>query len=162
MHNVILSKKHVEKQINLKCSKENNKDENSMFLNRKSNSETLITKMAHHNVSSRSCKDLSLETKKLLMSHCFAERQAEMPTSSIEFVVHPAFFPSILLVIITLTLHILGKGDMDNNEGGFTLEIGVSKFWVTISRCSIKTGDIIEVGLYMTAMNFAIFDLTTF
>ena len=46
-----------------------------------------------------------------------------MPTSSIDFVVHLAFFSSILLVIITLTLHILEKnsdiikGERDNNEG---------------------------------------------
>ena len=33
------------------------------------------------------------------MSHCFAERWAETPTSSIGFVVHPAFFhPHYLLL----------------------------------------------------------------
>ena len=52
-----------------------------------------------------------------------AERRVKMPTSSIEFVVHPAFFSSILLVIITLTLQIFGKnsdiikGDRDSIEG---------------------------------------------
>ena len=51
------------------------------------------------------------------------ERWAEMPTSSIEFVVHRAFIQSISLVIITLTLQILDKkndnikGDRDNNKG---------------------------------------------
>ena len=60
------------------------------FKNVKSNSKAWITKIAHHNVSLRSSKDFSLETKKLLMSHCFAERRAEMPTSSVEFVVLPA------------------------------------------------------------------------
>ena len=99
-----------------------------MFLNIKSNSKAWITKIAHHNVSLRSGKDLSLETKKLLMSHCFVDVkcatpilmslswifsipnnswvlkiwepwlaikfkiQEERPTSSIYFVVHPAFF----------------------------------------------------------------------
>ena len=36
-----------------------------MFLNIKSNSKASITKIAHPNVSLRSAKDLSLETKKL-------------------------------------------------------------------------------------------------
>ena len=39
----------------------------------KSNSKAWITKIAHQNVSLRSGKDLSLETKKLLVSHCFAD-----------------------------------------------------------------------------------------
>ena len=42
-----------------------------MFLIIKSNSQAWITKIAHHNVSLTSGKYLSLETKKLLMSHCF-------------------------------------------------------------------------------------------
>ena len=62
-----------------------------MFLDIKSNSKASVTKIVHHNVSLRSSKDLSLETKKLLMSHCFAESPAEMPMSSIEFVVHLVF-----------------------------------------------------------------------
>ena len=75
-------------------------------------------------MSLRSDKDLSLETQKLLMSHCFAERRAEMPTSSIDYFGPSGLFSSILHVLITLTLQILGKknsaiikGDRDNNGG---------------------------------------------
>jgi hypothetical protein len=50
-----------------------NKHKTSMFLNVKSNSKLWITTRAHHNVSLTSGKDLSLETKKLLMSHCFSD-----------------------------------------------------------------------------------------
>jgi hypothetical protein len=50
-----------------------------MFLNVKSNSKLWITTRAHHNVSLRSCKNLSLETKKLLMSHCFSDVKCPNP-----------------------------------------------------------------------------------
>ena len=102
-----------------------------MLLNIKSNSKAWITNIAHHNVPLRSIKDLLLETKKLLISHCFVDIDVQCGTpimtslswnffsipnnsivlkiwepwlaikfkSSIEFVVHPAFFhPSYLLL----------------------------------------------------------------
>ena len=50
-----------------------------MFLNVKSNSKLGITTRAHYNVSLRSGKDLSLETKKLLMSHCFVDVKCATP-----------------------------------------------------------------------------------
>ena len=58
-------------------------------------------------MSLRLGKDLLLETKKLLMSHCFAERQAEMLTSSIEFVVHSAFFHPYYLLLSQLHYRIV-------------------------------------------------------
>ena len=70
-----------------------------MFLSEQLNSKAWITKTAHLNVSLKLGKDLSLEVKKLLMSNCFAERRAKMLTSSIEFVVHPAFFHPYYLLL---------------------------------------------------------------
>ena len=73
--------------------RKNNKDVNSIFLNIISNSKAWITKVAHHNVSLRSGKDLSLETHKLLMSHCLAERWGgDADVIHKDFFVHPAFF----------------------------------------------------------------------
>ena len=60
------------------------------------------------------------------MSHCFAERRAEKPMSSMEFVVHQAlfFYPHYLLYYHTHTTNFgrknsdMIKGDRDNNGGG--------------------------------------------
>ena len=95
------------------------------FLHLKSNSKAWKTKIAHHNVSLRRGKDLSLETKMLLMSHCFVESRAEMPTLSIEFVVHPTFFIHITCYCHNYTTYFakkknpndIIKGERDNNEG---------------------------------------------
>ena len=78
-----------------------------MFLNLKSKPKLWITTKAYCNVWLRLGKDLSLETKKLLMSHCFVHVKCKTPW----------------FVIITLTLQSLGnnseisKGDSDNNDG---------------------------------------------
>ena len=48
--------------------------------NIKSDSKAWIKKIAHHNVSLRSSKDLSLKTKKLLMSHCFVDIDVKCAT----------------------------------------------------------------------------------
>ena len=141
VHNVILWKKYAEEQIQLQRSKENNKDENSMFLNIRSIWKGWITKIAHHIVLLRSSKDLSLETKKLLMSHCFVDIDVKSATPilmSLSWIFFSIFknsimlknccpsgiFPSILLVMITLTLRILGqkisdivKGDRGDYKG---------------------------------------------
>ena len=51
------------------------------------------------------------------------ERWAEMPTSSIEFVVHPAYFHPYYLLLSHLhyifweKISDIIKGDRDNNEG---------------------------------------------
>ena len=154
-----------------------------MYLNLKSNSKAWITKIAHYNVSLRSGKDLSLDTKKLLMSHCFADIDVKCATpilmslswifsspnnsivlkfwelwlainfkSSIEFVVHLAFFhPYYLLLlhyrfwkkIVTLS-RLIGIITREFYSIKF-----VSKIEVIISRCSINKGDIIEVRVYV-------------
>ncbi len=141
-----------------------------MSLNVKSNSKLWITTRTHHNVSLRSGKDLSLETKKLLMSHCFVDVkcatpilmslswifsipnkiQEERPTSSIYFVVHPAFFhPSHLLLshlhykfwkkIVTLSsVIVILTREFYTMEIGFKLLCDNIKVWlltsVTLSR----------------------------
>ena len=91
-----------------------------------------MTKRAHHNVSLRSSRELSLETKKLLMSHCFAERQAEMSMSSIEFVVRLAFFP----IHITCYCHTYTTNFGRNKKVTLSRVIGIitrefynNKFW---------------------------------
>jgi len=50
-----------------------------MSLNVKSNSKLWITTRTHHNVSLRLGKDLSLEIKKLLMSHCSVDVKCATP-----------------------------------------------------------------------------------
>ena len=101
-------------------------------------------------MSLRSSKDLSLETM-----HGDLGGKAGGTADVIHRICCPSgLFSSILLVIITLTLQILGKhsgiikGNRDNNEGVLHYKILILKFWVTISRCSINKGDIIEVRVY--------------
>ena len=159
-----------------------------MCANIKSNSKAWIfTKIAHQNVSLRLGKDLSLETKKLQMSHCFVDVDVKCatpilmslswifsnPNNSIVLKIWEPWlaikiqiiyriccpsglFSSMLLVIITLTLQILGKivtlsrviWIINYWWGRFTLKNLVLKFWVTISRCSINKGDIIKVRVH--------------
>ena len=73
-----------------------------------------------------------------------------MSTSSIEFVVHPAFFLHITCYYHTYTTDLGRKNEVTLSRvigiimRKFALENLVSKFWVTISMCSINKGDIIR------------------
>ena len=105
-------------------------------------------------MSLRSCKDLLLETKKLIMSHWFAERHVEMPTSSIEFVVHSALFHPYYLLLSHLHYRFWKQIVTLSRVIGIIMREFYSiklvlKFLVIISRCSINKGDIIKVRLYL-------------